>query len=179
MSRRSRGGRSRRAAGGPAPTARIADAPELTIAAPASEPPPHPVPADESIPSIGATAAAGRSPAEPGGQFVSPPLAPRRPDGPNGPARTACTAPQLRRFIKSRVYVPLHELRRRFAIDGTEDDVSPLDLESGRVFVGLPQTEARLLQELLRAGDVGFELSRDPSTPIVVGLYPMRPVSRN
>ncbi len=94
-------------------------------------------------------------------------------------ARPGCTAPQLRRFIKSRVYVPMHELRRRFGIDGTEDDVHPVELESGRVFVGLPSAEARLLQELLRGGDVGFELSRDPSTPIVVGVYPMRPVARN
>ncbi len=75
--------------------------------------------------------------------------------------------------------MPLHELRRRFAIDGTDDDVNPVDLASGRVFVGLPAAEARLLQELLRGGDVGFELSRDPSTPIVVGVYPMRPVARN
>ena len=34
----------------------------------------------------------------------------------NGQDRGAgCTAPQLRRFIKSRPYVPMHELRRRFA----------------------------------------------------------------
>ena len=33
----------------------------------------------------------------------------------NGNERPAgCTAPQLRRFIKSRPYVPMHELRRRF-----------------------------------------------------------------
>ena len=38
--------------------------------------------------------------------------------------RSPCTAPQLRRFIKSRPYVPMHELRRRFAIDGGDDDVS-------------------------------------------------------
>ena len=94
------------------------------------------------------------------------------------PARVACTAPQLRRFIKSRVYVPMHELRRRFAIDGGEDDVTPVDLGAGRVFLGLPEREASLVGELLRAGDVGYELSMDPIVPIVVGVYPMRPVSR-
>ena len=89
------------------------------------------------------------------------------------------TAPQLRRFIKSRAYVPMHELRRRFAINGGDDDVTPVDLEPRkRVFVGLPEREGRLLGELLRAGDIGYELSLDPISPIVVGVYPMRPVTR-
>jgi hypothetical protein len=90
----------------------------------------------------------------------------------------ACTAPQLRRFIKSRAYVPMHELRRRFGINGAEDDVTPVALDGGRVYIGLPFREGALLGELLRAGEVGFELSMDPVTPIVVGVYPMRPVPR-
>ncbi len=94
------------------------------------------------------------------------------------PASAGCTAPQLRRFIKSRPYVPMHELRRRFGINGADDDVTPVDLSDGRVYVGLPAREGGLLGELLRAGDIGFELSLDPRTPIVVGLYPMRPVPR-
>lgn len=89
------------------------------------------------------------------------------------------TAPQLRRFIKSRAYVPIHELRRRFAIIGDDDDVTPIDIDRTRVFVGLPDREGRLLGELLRGGDIGYELSMDPITPIVVGVYPMRPVTRN
>ena len=93
-------------------------------------------------------------------------------------AERAATAPQLRRFIKSRAYVPMHELRRRFAINGGDDEVTPVDLERQRVFVGLPEREGRLLGELLRGGDIGFELSLDPITPIVVGVYPMRPVTR-
>jgi hypothetical protein len=101
--------------------------------------------------------------------------------GPHGHAPeppAGCTAPQLRRFIKSRPYVPMHELRRRFGIDGGEDDVTPVDLASGRIFVGLPPREGGLLGELLRGGDIGYELSLDPRSPIVVGLYPMRPVAR-
>jgi hypothetical protein len=89
-----------------------------------------------------------------------------------------CTAPQLRRFIKSRPYVPMHELRRRFGIDGDEDDVTAVELSGGRIFVGLPAREGGLLGELMRGGEVGFELSLDPRSPIVVGLYPMRPVPR-
>jgi hypothetical protein len=96
----------------------------------------------------------------------------------NGGPRAGCTAPQLRRFIKSRPYVPMHELRRRFGINGAEDEVSALPIEDARVYVGLPERECRLLGELVRGGEVGYELSLDPRTPIVVGVYPMRPVPR-
>jgi hypothetical protein len=72
----------------------------------------------------------------------------------------------------------MHELRRRFAIDGGEDDVTPVDLTTGRIYVGLPSREGSLLAELLRGGEVGYELSLDPRTPVVIGLYPMRPVAR-
>lgn len=88
------------------------------------------------------------------------------------------TGPQLRRFIKSRAYVPMHELRRRFGINGQDDDVTPVDVDRHRIFVGLPPREGELLGELLRAGDIGYELSLDPISPIVVGVYPMRPVTR-
>ena len=96
----------------------------------------------------------------------------------DGDSAATCTAPQLRRFIKSRPYVPMHELRRRFGINGGEDDVTAVDLGAGRVFVGLPQREGALLGELLRGGEIGYELSMDPRSPVVVGLYPMRPVAR-
>jgi hypothetical protein len=102
----------------------------------------------------------------------------RPPGGPPLGNGGACTAPQLRRFIKNRPYVPMHELRRHFGIDGGEDDVTPVDLANGRIFVGLPQREGSLLGELLRGGEVGFELSMDPRSPVVIGLYPMRPVAR-
>jgi hypothetical protein len=90
-----------------------------------------------------------------------------------------CTAPQLRRFIKSRAWVPMHELRRRFGINGTEDDVTPVAVDGTKIYVGLPPREGQLLGELLRAGDIGYELSLDPSSPIVIGVYPMRPVPRH
>lgn len=99
-------------------------------------------------------------------------------EGENGDAERGATAPQLRRFIKSRAYVPMHELRRRFAINGADDEVTAVDIERRRVFVGLPEREGQLLGELLRGGDIGYELSLDPITPIVVGVYPMRPVTR-
>jgi hypothetical protein len=97
---------------------------------------------------------------------------------PNQPGGNGCTAPQLRRFIKSRPYVPMHELRRRFGINGNDDDVTQVRLDDGAVYVGLPDREGHLLGELLRGGEIGYELSLDPRTPIVIGVYPMRPVPR-
>jgi hypothetical protein len=112
-------------------------------------------------------------------QFRPGPMNGLRPTGGAGLGSLgACTAPQLRRFIKSRPYVPMHELRRRFGINGGEDDVTPVALSSGMIYVGLPSREGSLLGELLRGGEVGYELSLDPRSPVVVGLYPMRPVAR-
>jgi hypothetical protein len=96
----------------------------------------------------------------------------------HGERQNGCTAPQLRRFIKSRPYVPMHELRRRFAIDGDDDDVTAVAIDGTSIFVGLPGREGALLGELLRGGEIGYELSLDPMSPIVVGVYPMRPVPR-
>ena len=90
-----------------------------------------------------------------------------------------CTTAQLRRFIKSRAYLPMHELRRRFAIEGTEDDVTGVDMRGTWVFVGLPDREGSMLGELLRGGEVGYELSHDPVTPVIVGVFPMRPIPRS
>lgn len=96
-----------------------------------------------------------------------------------GPIDHGATAPQLRRFIKSRAYVPMHELRRRFAINGGDDDVTALEVDRRIVYVGLPPREGRLLGELLSGGDIGVELSLDPVAPIVVGVFPTRPIPRS
>ncbi len=98
--------------------------------------------------------------------------------GPDG-FRSTCTQAQLRRFIKSRPWIPMHELRRRFGIYGGDDDVSLIRVGDRTLFIGLPLAEGRMVGELLSAGDVGCELSLDPDSPIVVGVYPMRPVPRS
>ena len=110
--------------------------------------------------------AAGAQPAPPG-------------QAQNGERNGQCTAPQLRRFIKSRPYVPMHELRRRFSINGDDDDVTPVRINPGWIYVGLPMHEGHLLGDLLRTGEIGYELSLDPRSPIVIGVYPMRPIPRN
>lgn len=127
-------------------------------------------------PTNGNVPASGQAPAPTSGP---PPVNGRGGGHDGGGDRPAgCTAPQLRRFIKSRPYVPMHELRRRFAIDGGDDDVTQVRLDDGHIYVGLPSREGSLLGELLRGGEIGYELSLDPRSPIVVGVYPMRPVPR-
>lgn len=109
------------------------------------------------------------------------------PTGPvaSGPAAAApaeeggrCTQAQLRRFIKSRPYVPMHELRRRFEFNGLPDDVSPVALADGTIWVGLPPREAAFIGELVRQGEIGLELCHDPCVRMVVGVFAMRPVAR-
>jgi hypothetical protein len=108
-----------------------------------------------------------------------------RPIGLAGPAErsternSTCTTAQLRRFIKSRAYLPMHEIRRRFLIAAEDDEVAGIELGSRRIYVGLPLREATMLGDLLRAGEVGYELQLDPIAPVVVGVYPMRPVTRS
>ena len=155
---------------------------------PVGELPPRPaapVPAVETAPSdaveqAGPTQAVAESVVD--APDASPSFVPGTPSpATNGsePRPGQCTAPQLRRFIKSRPYVPMHELRRRFSINGEDDDVTPVRLDPGWIYVGLPSHEGRLLGDLLRTGEIGYELSLDPRTPIVVGVYPMRPIARN
>jgi hypothetical protein len=94
-------------------------------------------------------------------------------------AVAVCTQAQLRRFIKSRPYVPIHELRRRFALAGEDDDVTGFETAGRRIFVGLPAREARMLGDLVVSGDVGYELLLDPTSPLIVGVFPVRPVQRS
>jgi len=98
--------------------------------------------------------------------------------GGGSPEGSACTQAQLRRFIKSRPYVPMHELRRRFELNGEADDVNPMQLSGSTVYVGLPPRESGFLADLARQGEIGLELCHDPLVPIVVGVFAMRPVAR-
>lgn len=152
--------------GQPSAIAPVSAGPVTASGATPAEPPAIPVPVSADAAPDGSAPPAPRSPA-----LVAP--APGLDDGNRG-----CTAAQLRRFIKSRSYVPLHELRRRFELNGRDDEVSPVRVEGRTLFVGLPPREASLLGELLGQGDIGFELLLDPASPLIVGVYPMRPVSR-
>jgi hypothetical protein len=79
----------------------------------------------------------------------------------------------LRRFVSSRPYVPVGELRRRFGLD--EPDAMVLISRNGTsAYIGVPAREAAKLEELWARDELGVELSVDVHAPVVVGVYPMR-----
>ena len=79
----------------------------------------------------------------------------------------------LRRFITSRPYVTVAELRRRFALDDP-DAMAHLQRIGTSAWIGLPEREALKLQELWHRDELGLELSVEVRAPVVVGIYPMR-----
>jgi len=79
----------------------------------------------------------------------------------------------LRRFISSRPYVAIAELRRRFGLDDP-DAVSRLERDGQVAWIGLPEREASKLQELWLRDEIGLELSVEVRAPAVVGIYPTR-----
>ena len=79
----------------------------------------------------------------------------------------------LRRFISSRPYVAIAELRRRFTLD-QPDAMSHLERDGQVVWVGLPEREAAKLQDLWLRDEIGIQLSVEVRAPVVVGIFPMR-----
>ena len=79
----------------------------------------------------------------------------------------------LRRFITSRPYITVAELRRRFGLD-EPDAMAILRRNGTTAWVGLPEREAAKLQELWDRNELGVELSVEVRAPVVVGVYPMR-----
>ena len=79
----------------------------------------------------------------------------------------------LRRFVSSRPYVAIAELRRRFLLD-QPDAMSRLERDGTVAWVGLPEREASKLQELWLRDEIGLQLSVEVRAPVVVGIFPMR-----
>jgi hypothetical protein len=79
----------------------------------------------------------------------------------------------LRRFITSRPYVTVAELRRRFGLDDP-DAMAHVQRNGTSAWIGLPEREATKLQELWHRDELGLELSVEVRAPVVVGMYPMR-----
>jgi len=79
----------------------------------------------------------------------------------------------LRRFITSRPYVTVAELRRRFVLDDP-DAMAHLVRNGTSAWIGLPEREATKVQELWHRDELGLELSVEVRAPVVVGIYPMR-----
>ena len=79
----------------------------------------------------------------------------------------------LRRFVSSRPYVPVAELRRRFALD-EPDAMVRISRNGTTAFIGVPAREATKLEELWARDELGIELSVDVRAPVVVGVFPIR-----
>lgn len=79
----------------------------------------------------------------------------------------------LRRFITSRPFVTVAELRRRFGLD-EPDAMALLRRDGTTAWIGLPEREAMKLQDLWDRNELGIELSVEVRAPVVVGVYPMR-----
>ncbi len=78
----------------------------------------------------------------------------------------------LRRYLTSRPYVAVGDIRRRFGLD--PDAMSPIARNGTSAYIGLPEREATKLQDLWERDEVGLELSVEVHAPVVVGVYPMR-----
>lgn len=79
----------------------------------------------------------------------------------------------LRRFITSRPFVTVADLRRRFGLDDP-DAMARMQRNGTSAWIGLPEREAVKLQELWHRDELGVELSVEVRAPVVVGIYPMR-----
>jgi hypothetical protein len=79
----------------------------------------------------------------------------------------------LRRFITSRPYVTVAELRRRFGLDDP-DAMAHVNRNGTSAWIGLPEREATKLEELWHRDELGMELSVEVRAPVVVGIYPIR-----
>ena len=79
----------------------------------------------------------------------------------------------LRRFITSRPYVTVAEIRRLFGLDDP-DAMAHLQRNGTSAWIGLPEREATKLEELWHRDELGMELSVEVRAPVVVGIYPMR-----
>jgi hypothetical protein len=78
----------------------------------------------------------------------------------------------LRRYLTSRPFIAVTDIRRRFGLD--PDAMSVVSRNGTTAYIGLPEREATKLQDLWQRDEVGVELSVEVRAPVVVGVYPMR-----
>jgi hypothetical protein len=73
-------------------------------------------------------------------------------------------------FIRSRSYVSVPDIRRRFNLEAGEE-VFPIVTSNGRAYVGLPADAARVLGDLVREGRIGLELRPGLMAKVALGVY--------
>src|ERR671910_382651 len=78
----------------------------------------------------------------------------------------------LRRYLTSRPYIAVADIRRRFDLDS--EAMSVVARNGTTAFIGLPEREATKLQDLWQRDEIGVELSVEVRAPVVVGIYPLR-----
>lgn len=81
-------------------------------------------------------------------------------------------------FIRHKSYVPISEIRRRFAVE-SEDGAFIDGGNHRRVYVGLPEGTAQSLEKLWKQGKIGLELSSEFDASVLIGVYPMNPAKEN
>lgn len=79
----------------------------------------------------------------------------------------------LRRFLTSRPYVPIAEIRRRFLLD-EPDAICRIERDGEFAYLGLPEREAQKVADMWARDEIGLELSVEVRARVVVGIYPMR-----
>jgi hypothetical protein len=78
----------------------------------------------------------------------------------------------LRRYLTSRPYIAVADVRRRFGLD--QEAMSVVSRNGTTAYIGLPEREATKLQDLWQRDEVGVELSVEVRAPVIVGIYPLR-----
>src|SRR4029453_7761287 len=78
----------------------------------------------------------------------------------------------LRRYLTSRPYIAVADIRRRFGL--VPEAMSVVSRNGTSAFIVLPKRVAGKLQDLWQRDEVGVELSVEVRAPVVVGIYPMR-----
>lgn len=78
----------------------------------------------------------------------------------------------LRRYLTSRPYIAVADIRRRFGLD--PEAMSVVSRNGTTAYIGLPEREAAKLQDLWQRDELGVELSVEVRAPVVVGVYPLR-----
>jgi hypothetical protein len=78
----------------------------------------------------------------------------------------------LRRYLTSRPYLAVADIRRRFGLD--PEAMSVVVRNGTTAYIGLPEREAAKLQDLWQRDEIGVELSVEVRAPVVVGIFPMR-----
>lgn len=78
----------------------------------------------------------------------------------------------LRRYLTSRPYLSVADIRRRFSLD--PEAMSVVRRNGTTAYIGLPEREAAKLQDLWQREEIGLEFSVEVRAPVVVGVYPMR-----